>query len=822
MAKGPQPKKGGQQGAAKGGVKSPKNAAKSIVHGAAVGIDFGTATVTLAAYKAGQFEAIVNTDGERYTPLVAGYTLSEVFLGSPAKSIQIKSIANTVTNILNFIAKPFKSLTDEEKAAVHCGLIELENGLVGFEVEYKDAKTIFTPDQIITEFSQQLLKYAQQYWDCPMNAAVLSVPHNFTQEQQTALASAVEKAGFFVLGTVSDPIAAALSFHLDQPLFNKINTYDNSPFAVSRVQADNILVVDVGQNSIKTSLVSVQQGLLKHVGTLAVQGGASAIDKALLTYFSDHFEKEYGESLYNSSRAVVRLKQSVEQVKRAISVAPTASVQLDGLYMGLDLFSDISKMKFDALTTDFFNAFGQQLEDLFAQYPSVKPENISRVVLAGGSAALARFGANITKFFNSKHVSTMPEILKHVNICDTVAFGAAKLATTYAQELHPETQTSPGDERHKEQMGGLTTPVPTSPKDGIVLQSPGNSCVFTPYTHHTHLALSKSVYVKTFHNTYVTALQSTTAAPSQHYVPFTVQHPKKTFGTLQSGQGFIVELVESDALVPEHVTASNSKTIAKISLPREQIIAASGADDLTVTVVLQFALSIDFKLTTSVAYHVKGQNVPAWNVLFTSNLLTQEPLPESKYSTVLPAPTLQQEQVDLTERLIARVQYIVSRYQQWVALPKHQKYLSKNMSYMGPFLQAVNSHIKQDFEVIVNQLPNPYTGLNLDKKFSIPTTGILSAKQLDASLHTFSTKLHDLLDFRKFSPQEAAQELRRRSRVSHVVAAVSDDDDDDDDDLDLGLDDLDLDMDDDLAMDDDDDVGGDDLDLDLDLDIDMD
>lgn len=296
---------------------------------------------------------------------------------------------------------------------------------------------------------------------------------------------------------------------------------------------------------------------------------------------------------------------------------------------------------------------------------------------------------------------------------------------------------------------------------------------------------------------------------------FTIQHPKKSFEKIPAGQSFVVEIYESEAHVPEHVTATNATKVAAVSLPRDAIIAAAGPNDAPVTAVLQFDLSVNFKLTVSIAYHIKGQKVPQWTPLFEANLLDKAPLAESKYSTILPAPTLQQQKLDTTERLIARAQYIAARYEQWKQLPKHNKYITKNSAYMGPLIADTDAFITANFGELVTNLPNPYAGTNLDKAFAVPAK-VASTTQLEQSLHTLADKIHDILHFRKFTPAEAKQEIQRRARSGKAAAAAAAADSDSDLDLDLDMDDDELDL--DLDMDDLD-IGGDDDDDDLDLDL---
>eukprot|EP00461_Guttulinopsis_vulgaris_P003515 UN03516 len=126
---------------------------------------------------------------------------------------------------------------------------------------------------------------------------------------------------------------------------------------------------------------------------------------------------------------------------------------------------------------------------------------------------------------------------------------------------------------------------------------------------------------------------------------------------------------------------------------------------------------------------------------------------------------------------------------------------------MGGFVQDVDEYIAKNFDYIANVLPNPYNNTNLNTPLVIKGDDkIYDVVVLEKLLQDFATKLHDLLTFRKFTLQEAIQEVRKRSQ-QQSKSSMDDAYDEDDEEL---LDDA------------DEELGGDDSDDGIDLDMDFD
>merc|ERR1712033_73912 len=100
------------------------------------------------------------------------------------------------------------------------------------------------------------------------------------------------------------------------------------------------------------------------------------------------------------------------------SSSTQASIEIDSLFEGTDLYSSITKARFEELCSDLFKETMKPVEKALADSKLEKRE-IHDVVLVGGSTRIPKVKNLLQDFFNGK------ELCNSVNPDEAVAFGAA-------------------------------------------------------------------------------------------------------------------------------------------------------------------------------------------------------------------------------------------------------------------------------------------------------------------------------------------------------------------------------------------------------------
>lgn len=130
------------------------------------------------------------------------------------------------------------------------------------------------------------------------------------------------------------------------------------------------------------------------------------------------FKKKTKIDITENARAMRRLKTACERVKRTLSTATTAAIEVDALADGQDFNIAITRAKFEELCGDIFRKTMEPVEQVLRDSKKSKSE-VHEVVLVGGSTRVPKIQQLLSDFFNGK------ELCKSINPDEAVAYGAA-------------------------------------------------------------------------------------------------------------------------------------------------------------------------------------------------------------------------------------------------------------------------------------------------------------------------------------------------------------------------------------------------------------
>ena len=151
-------------------------------------------------------------------------------------------------------------------------------------------------------------------------AVALSMPAGFTQSQRRARLDAAQIAGLDVLGTINDPLAAALTYAESQGYLAESGS--NKP-------GQRVLVFDLGGSKLDVAIIEIKPGRLR---TMAVGGnarlGGRDWDLRLAEYLAEQFAKQFGDDPRHDMISVRRLLESAEEAKQSLTARQQARVQV--------------------------------------------------------------------------------------------------------------------------------------------------------------------------------------------------------------------------------------------------------------------------------------------------------------------------------------------------------------------------------------------------------------------------------------------------------------------------------------------------------------
>ncbi|MBD2504109.1 molecular chaperone DnaK [Anabaena azotica] len=380
--------------------------------GKVIGIDLGTTNSCVAVLEGGQPIVIANTEGGRTTPSIVGFGKSgDRLIGQLAKRQAVTNAENTIFSIKRFIGRRWDD-TQTERDRVPYSCVKGRDETVDVQIRGRN----FTPQEISAMVLQKLKQDAENFLGEAVTQAVITVPAYFTDAQRQATKDAGTIAGLEVLRIINEPTAAALAFGLEK-----------------QDQEQLILVFDLGGGTFDVSILQLGDGVFEVKATGGNnQLGGDDFDGCVVNWMIERFLQQEKVDLAQDKMALQRLREAAEKAKIELSSMASTSINLP--FITADdsgpkhLEMELNRSKFEELVGHLIEAtiepMIQALKDA-----DLKPQNIDKIILVGGSTRIPAVQNALIKFFNGK----TPD--RSINPDEAVALGAAIQAGVLGGEV---------------------------------------------------------------------------------------------------------------------------------------------------------------------------------------------------------------------------------------------------------------------------------------------------------------------------------------------------------------------------------------------------
>jgi L1 cell adhesion molecule like protein len=382
-----------------------------------VGIDAGTTFSAVGVWKDDRVEIIANDQGNRTTPSYVAFTDTERLVGDAAKNQASMNPQNTIFDAKCLIGRKFSEpIVQKDIKLWPFNVVADDQDKPSIETQYKGERRRFSPEEISSMVLGKMKQVAESYLNSEVSSAVITVPAYFNDAQRQATKDAGRIAGLNVLRIINEPTAAAIAYGLD------------------RTSSDekNILIADCGGGTTDFTVLTVDDGIFE---VRASHGdahlGGEDVDNRLVEHFCQEFQRKYRKDIRTNPRAVRRLRTACERVKKTLSSATQASLEIDALYDGEDFYTKITRARFEELCSDIFRQILEPMDQAMRD-SGLDKKAIDDVVLVGGSTRIPRIQQLISNYFNGK------ELCKSINPDEAVAYGAAVQAAILSDAIDPE------------------------------------------------------------------------------------------------------------------------------------------------------------------------------------------------------------------------------------------------------------------------------------------------------------------------------------------------------------------------------------------------
>ena len=410
--------------------------------GKIIGIDLGTTNSCVSVLEGGKARVIENSEGDRTTPSIVGYSEDgEILVGQSAKRQAVTNPHNTLFAVKRLIGRKYKDdVVQKDIKMVPYKIVEADNGDAWVEVRGEK----MAPPQISAEVLRKMKKTAEEFLGEPVTEAVITVPAYFNDSQRQATKDAGKIAGLNVKRIINEPTAAALAYGMDK------SKGDHT-----------IAVYDLGGGTFDISIIEIAEVDGEHqFEVLSTNGdtflGGEDFDMRLIEYLSTEFKKETGIDLHKDPLALQRLKEAAEKAKIELSSAQQTEVNLP--YITADasgpkhLVVKLSRAKLESLVEELVNRSMEPVK-IALKDAGKSPSDIDDVILVGGQTRMPMVQKKVADYFGK-------EPRKDVNPDEAVAIGASIQGGVLAGDvkdvlLLDVTPLTLGIET----MGGVATPL---------------------------------------------------------------------------------------------------------------------------------------------------------------------------------------------------------------------------------------------------------------------------------------------------------------------------------------------------------------------------
>ncbi|MGD1818595.1 MAG: molecular chaperone DnaK [Pleomorphochaeta sp.] len=370
--------------------------------GRIIGIDLGTTNSCVSVMEGNEPMVIANSEGQRTTPSIVGYTAKgDRLVGQPAKNQIVTNAENTVFSIKRFMGRKYNEVPNELKMVPY----KIKAGS-NQEIKVDIRGTEYSPQEISAAVLQKMKKTAEDYLGETVTEAVVTVPAYFNDSQRQATKDAGKIAGLEVKRIVNEPTAAALAYG----------------FGKDASREEKIAVYDLGGGTFDISILELGDGVFEVKSTNGdTHLGGDNFDQVLIEWMIDEFKKETGIDLSSDKMALQRLKEAAEKTKIELSNSNNSDINLPFITADQTgpkhLQMSLTRARFEQMVKPLVERTKEPCIKALKD-AGLSASDIDEVILVGGSSRVPLVQQTVKELFNK-------EPHKGVNPDEVVAMGAA-------------------------------------------------------------------------------------------------------------------------------------------------------------------------------------------------------------------------------------------------------------------------------------------------------------------------------------------------------------------------------------------------------------
>ncbi|XP_016328228.1 heat shock 70 kDa protein 4b isoform X2 [Sinocyclocheilus anshuiensis] len=321
----------------------------------------------------------------------------------------VTNCKNTVQGFKRFHGRVFSDpFVQNLKSSLVYDLSQMPSGTTGIKVMYMEEEKVFSIEQITAMLLTKLKETAESALKKPVADCVISVPCFYTDAERRSVIDAAQIAGLNCLRLMNETTAVALAYGIYK---QDLPTPEEKPRTV--------VFVDIGHSGYQVSVCAFNKGKLKILATaFDPEMGGKDFDERLVKHFCEEFAVKYKLDVKSKPRALVRLYQECEKLKKLMSAnSSDLPLNIECFMNDIDVSSKLNRAQFEEMCADILARVEPPLRSLLEQ-AHLKKDDIHAVEIVGGASRMPAIKERINKFFGKEPSTTL-------NADEAVARGCA-------------------------------------------------------------------------------------------------------------------------------------------------------------------------------------------------------------------------------------------------------------------------------------------------------------------------------------------------------------------------------------------------------------
>ncbi|KAL1262383.1 hypothetical protein QQF64_007648 [Cirrhinus molitorella] len=254
----------------------------------------------------------------------------------------------------------------------------------------------------------QVMRSATFRTDCCPDFTAPAVPCFYTDAERRSVIDAAQIAGLNCLRLMNETSAVALAYGIYK-----------QDLPAPEEKPRTVVFVDIGHSGYQVSVCAFNKGKLKILATaFDPEMGGKDFDERLVKHFCEEFAVKYKLDVKSKPRALVRLYQECEKLKKLMSAnSSDLPLNIECFMNDIDVTSKLNRGQFEEMCADILARVEPPLRSLMEQ-AHLKKDDIHAVEIVGGASRMPAIKERISKFFGKETSTTL-------NADEAVARGCA-------------------------------------------------------------------------------------------------------------------------------------------------------------------------------------------------------------------------------------------------------------------------------------------------------------------------------------------------------------------------------------------------------------